>query len=586
MARRMMQDDSPAAGGAFDPLSWGELWRQLNGAREVDPGAMRAACAALFIFYFASSLMRPSGDAAVFWIRAGVLAYIGGGALLAPRVGWGALRAYTVGLALLLGLATAALTVLRGNHAGDLALMALALFGPMIFLQTAVDLLLTMALLGSGAALLMVHFPPLGIPPSAAGIVLGGALVAGAIAGMVLIAFRGRVSQSTAWWQEACGRERALREFAERVGPQLGEAVLGREFAARFRSEFGSGHCALVLGDAQSGPHVVATAGAAPGPAPDTAALAALLAALTATALLLGVHAGGGPWTPPGGAWLALPIPIDDAVGGAVVLSTATPRPVCEADLLLWRAMAGQVGTALGSARLFARLQEALRTRGEFVDTMSHELRSPLHVILGYADMIAEGSIDAGFAAGRMRASALELLLLVENTMTAARLGRSKLTLAISEFDLATLLDEVRETAEALPEGTPAVALRWEIAADLPPLCLDRLKLKEVVHNLVSNALKFTARGTVTVRARREDGLLRLDVDDTGSGIPAEMQSRIFDMFERFELPGAPRPAGVGLGLYIVRSLVGLMHGSVSVESAAGQGARFTVRLPIRFEAR
>jgi signal transduction histidine kinase len=340
-----------------------------------------------------------------------------------------------------------------------------------------------------------------------------------------------------------------------------------------------------VLLDGDGVAYVAATAGAPPGPAPSVADLAVLLAALAPREALTTPPLGVSAWASPGGAWVALPVPIDAALAGAVVLSVVGPRSIAPEERLLWRAMAVQVGVALGSARLFARLQEALRARGEFVDTMSHELRSPLHVILGYADMLAEQRVDVGFAAGRIRASSLELLQLVENTMTAARFGSGKMSVQVSEFELSALLDEVRETAAALPYANGDVALLWEIAPDLPPVRLDRLKVKEIVHNLAANALKFTARGSVTVRAARDGEMVRLEVEDTGSGIPDDEQARIFEMFERFEPAGAARPAGAGLGLYIVRSLVGLMSGTVAVYSVSGHGARFTVRLPIRLAA-
>lgn len=569
----------------FDPLPWRDLWRLLNASREIDTVALRAACLALLVFYIGSALARPTDDAAISAVRFVTGLYIALGALLASRINWRGLRAYTVGLALVLTGATAAIVALRGNQGNEIALLALALFGPTVFLQTAIDVIVVTVVLGLGAGAFLVVFPPAALTVNVAAIVLGGALIAGAITALVMITFRGRISESTRWWQEACARERTLREFAEQAAPHLGENVLSRELATRFRGAFGAGHCGLVLVDGEGVAYVAATAGAPPGPAPSVADLAVLIRALASREVLttppLGVHA----WQAPGGAWVALPVPIDAALGGAVVLSAAGPRPITREEPLLWRAMAVQVGVALGSARLFARLQEALRARGEFVDTMSHELRSPLHVILGYTDMLGDGRADVDFAAGRIRAASLELLQLVENTMTAARFGSGKLSVQVSEFDLAALLDEVRETAAALPYVSGDVALRWEVAADLPPVRLDRLKVKEVVHNLVANGLKFTARGSVTVRAARERDMIRIEVEDTGSGIPDDVQVRIFEMFERFEPAGAARPSGVGLGLYIVRSLVALMSGTVAVYSAAGQGARFTVRLPIRLAA-
>ena len=126
--------------------------------------------------------------------------------------------------------------------------------------------------------------------------------------------------------------------------------------------------------------------------------------------------------------------------------------------------------------------------------------------------------------------------------------------------------------------------MRWLIDGDLPRLRLDRLKVKEIVHNLVSNALKFAPAGTVNVRATDAAGRLRIDVDDSGPGISASDQERIFGLFERGNGGAVDTAAGAGLGLYIVKSLAQLMGGEVALTSAPGQGARFTVWLPIRIE--
>jgi signal transduction histidine kinase len=169
----------------------------------------------------------------------------------------------------------------------------------------------------------------------------------------------------------------------------------------------------------------------------------------------------------------------------------------------------------------------------------------------------------------RIRHSALDLLQLVENTMNAARLEAGKLTLHLETFEPAALLHEIAENVRALPEAKRGVPVHWRVPATLVPVHLDRLKLKEIVQNLVSNALKFTRAGDVTVEAASEAEALRISVRDTGPGIAAAAQARIFDMFERLEsADGLQRPPGVGLGLYIVRSLVGLLGGSIGVEHA------------------
>src|SRR5262249_11490860 len=146
------------------------------------------------------------------------------------------------------------------------------------------------------------------------------------------------------------------------------------------------------------------------------------------------------------------------------------------------------------------RERAALRAKSEFLSTMSHELRSPLHVIVGYTDMVADHAPAALRAPlGRIRSSALDLLQLVENTMNAARLEAGKLQLELATFEPAAVLREVAENVGALPEAKRGVPVRWRVPSSLPAVHLDRLKLKEIVQNLVSNALKFTREGEVTV---------------------------------------------------------------------------------------
>lgn len=592
----------PAAGlhgGLLDPLPLHEIWPLLNRAHHVDGNAVRLACLLLLVTYLVSSFIRHLPDPAMLAIRIIVLAYAGIGLVFGTRFAWATLRAYTVGMALLLPVSTAALAILRGNHPADLAITALAIFAPVLFLQTGVDVLVVFAMLVSGIVALVTTVGPPGVPVEVAGIVLGGALVTATATALVLIAFRGRVSESTAWWQEACARERALREFVELAAPHLGDQVLAREFAARFRSAFGVGHCVIVLLDPTTAtPRAVASAGATTVDAEQAlsanpTALTNLLASMSdrqpVVCQALGIDDIRGrfaalPWLSVGGTLVLLPI-AEDAVVGAIVLSAPNVRPVADEEVLLWRAMANQVGVAVGSARLFMRLQEALRARSEFINTMSHELRSPLHVILGYSDMLAERRHDPVFIAERVRASALELLQLLENTLAAAHLASGKMRLQPSEFRLVDLVAELRESVGALPEAAAGVMLRWEVADDLPLVRLDRLKLKEIVHNLVSNALKFTQQGEVVVRIRREGRQVRIDVQDTGSGIPRDAQARIFEMFERVDTAPGPRASGVGLGLYIVKSLTQMMGGTVALSSEPGRGSQFTVWLPTGISA-
>ncbi len=490
-----------------------------------------------------------------------------------------------------------------GNGLSQLPLTALALFVPLVFLQVGWDFVLVDGLLVVANAILLAVLPPPTVAPTTVGIVIGGSIAAGTMTGFTLLVFRARLSQSLAWWQEACARERALREFAEATSAHLSEGTVLDELAERFRRVLGEdGRCTVVL-DSSAGFQVVAAAGFLPEvearlrgePLPAT--IGTFLAQVIAErrpvtrAELSEVRRNeiAGRWRHPVSAkcLVVLPLKVEDVTAGAVVLSAPTPRTISPEEELLWQAMASEMAVAVANTQLLARLREALRAKSEFLNTMSHELRSPLHVIVGYTDMVREEGVPAAAvqALDRVRASALELLQLVENTMNAGRLEAGKVALQVEEFAPGELARELADSIEALPEASHGVEVRWEVAADLPRVRLDRLKVKEIVQNLVSNALKFTPAGEVHVSIGRDGDRLRIAVRDTGVGIPAESQPRIFGMFERVEDGDAARPPGAGLGLYIVSRLIELMQGRAALESAPGRGSCFTVQLPLRLEA-
>jgi signal transduction histidine kinase len=288
------------------------------------------------------------------------------------------------------------------------------------------------------------------------------------------------------------------------------------------------------------------------------------------------------------------------AIGHALLLLAWPPEHVAMAAVVTMIASSLAIGAAVSiivvgySGRLNERVRwwqdacererAALRAKSEFLSTMSHELRSPLHVIVGYTDMIHDDvPFELHEPLARIRQSALDLLHLVENTMNASRLEAGKLALHVETVEPAPLFHEIAENVRTLPEAKHGVPVRWRVPATLAPVQVDRLKLKEIVQNLVSNALKFTREGEVAVDVAADASALVIGVRDTGPGIDPASHARIFDMFERVETDGrSERPPGVGLGLYIVRSLVALMGGTIVVESAPGTGTCFTVQLPAR----
>lgn len=586
-----------------NPGSWRDLWRLTNRARPFDPRAVRVACTVLALAYCGIAVARhdPAHPHLV-WARVAVFVYASVGVLSARQLGWGGLRAYTAGLGILLPLSSTIVATTFGNQLSDMALTALATFVPLAFAVTVVDVaLVALAALGLHAGAL-AWYPSAAVPLPTAGVLLYGATAAGAITGLVMITTRAGLQQSSARWQRLSERERVLREFAQVTGSSLTDEALFDRLAAQVLAAFGPGRCSIVVAEAADAYRVVGVAGF------DPARAAALKAAPLGDALVpiaRQVVVQGRPVVRPalsdddlrqmGARWgseiparclVSLPIAVNDGTAGLLVLAGPEPCDVSEDALQLWQAMANQVGVALANRRLLGRLERALRVKSEFLNTMSHELRSPLHVVIGYADMLLETEDTAAVRdpVGRMRASALELLRLVEESMTAARLEGGRLRIRTEEFSAPDLVAELAENVRALPEAKRAAPVEWRIDADVPRVWLDRLKVKEIVQNLVSNAIKFSPAGGVRVHVGHASDALTITVEDQGPGIPPEAQARIFDMFERVEPAEGTRAPGVGLGLYIVQQLVQLMGGTIELESWPDRGSRFTVRLPLAFE--
>ena len=238
--------------------------------------------------------------------------------------------------------------------------------------------------------------------------------------------------------------------------------------------------------------------------------------------------------------------------------------------------------------RLLEQLERANQTKSEFVATMSHELRTPLNVILGYNDLLTDGSMgvpsaEQKDALGRVRANALELLELVNATLDLNRLEAGSVRVNAQSFQVSQLADEIDAQVRML--RADGVDLRWQLGANLPSICGDVAKLKVILKNLITNALKFTKRGNVTVGIDVRDGDLVVDVADTGIGMSAEATKIVFEPFQQADASIQRDFGGAGLGLHIVRRLVMVLGGSIEVESELGRGTTMHVRLPQLQEA-
>lgn len=247
-------------------------------------------------------------------------------------------------------------------------------------------------------------------------------------------------------------------------------------------------------------------------------------------------------------------------------------------------AIARVASVGLTNATLFDELERANRIKSDFLASMSHELRTPLNVILGYHELLLArefGDLSPGQAdaVARLQKTSTQLLDMVEAILDLSRLEVERVDLELERFDVESLLESLRHSFEATP-GDARVAIEWRIPDRVPRITSDATKLRVVLRNLISNALKFDATGPVVVAAEIVDEGLEIRVSDRGIGIDTQAQARIFEPFSHADDTIAATYGGAGLGLHIARRLVHLLGGILSMESEKDRGSTFRVWLP------
>lgn len=232
--------------------------------------------------------------------------------------------------------------------------------------------------------------------------------------------------------------------------------------------------------------------------------------------------------------------------------------------------------------------EAANKAKSLFLASMSHELRTPLNAIIGYCELLldeANAREDTSLAGDleRIGLSARHLLDLVRNVLDLSAIEAGRVTLQLEEVEVGLLLGELEAVLGPLAEKQgDRIVLRCP--DDIGSVRVDPMRLRQVLLNLVGNAVKFTQGGEVVVTARRRSSpageLFELEVADNGVGIPSEKLSELFQEFARIEGPAA-RVEGAGLGLAVSQGLVRMMGGEIDVTSELGRGAVFTIRLPV-----
>jgi len=231
-----------------------------------------------------------------------------------------------------------------------------------------------------------------------------------------------------------------------------------------------------------------------------------------------------------------------------------------------------------------ARADAASAAKSAFLTTMSHELRTPLNVILGYSELVLENLEQRGDEADaedlrKIHTAGQHLLGLISDVLDLSRIEAERVELRAEPFDLGALARELEQLFRPLVQRSEST-LSVVVAPELPPVRLDKDRVRQILSNLLGNAVKFTQRGQVSLRVAGTPDGVEIVVEDTGIGIPADRLDQIFEPFVQVDSSFTRRHDGTGLGLAICRRLCGLMRGSLSVRSTLGQGTAFTVRLP------
>jgi GAF domain-containing protein len=277
---------------------------------------------------------------------------------------------------------------------------------------------------------------------------------------------------------------------------------------------------------------------------------------------------------------------------GVLTLIRSEPQPFTDKQIDLVSTFADQAAIAIENVRLFDEIQDKSRQlevasqhKSRFLANMSHELRTPLNAILGYTELMADGIYGelpekTVGVLKRLESNGRHLLGLINDVLDLSKIEAGQLTLELSDYSLEDIAQTVRSTLEPLA-ADKKLAFKVEVAPKLPPGHGDGRRLTQVVINLVGNAIKFTDTGEVVIKATAANGSFHLSVCDTGPGISAANQAKLFQEFQQADNAVTRKKGGTGLGLAISKRIVEMHGGKIWVESQLGHGSTFAFTLPV-----
>jgi signal transduction histidine kinase len=294
-------------------------------------------------------------------------------------------------------------------------------------------------------------------------------------------------------------------------------------------------------------------------------------------------------------ALLTVPLLRSDQIIGALVVRRKEPGEFPEHTVKLLQTFADQSVLTIQNARLFREIEDKSRQlevasqhKSQFLANMSHELRTPLNAILGYTELMADGAYGEPSEKmlgilKRLEANGRHLLGLINDVLDLSKIEAGQLVLELSDYCIRYIAQTVRSTLEPLA-ADKKLAFRLELGPDLPPGHGDGRRLTQVLINLVGNAIKFTDAGEVAIKAEANNGSFYVSVRDTGPGISAVDQAKLFQEFQQADNAITRKKGGTGLGLAISKRIIEMHGGKIWVESEPGQGSTFAFTLPVIVE--